>query len=310
MKRKQEIGIVGLGRMGTSLSKRLKIKNYQIRGFDILKSNRNSFMSSGMSASNSLKELCENLTAPRIIILLVPAGKAVSETINTLTCLLNRDDIVLDFGNSNYKDSITRSAILKKHGIHFMDIGISGGVGISESGACLTIGGIEHLFKELEYLFQDISTKNGYMYVGPSGWGHLVKTIHNGIEYGFLQAIGEGLSVINKAAENEGRTFDLSKLCETWANGSIIESRLIQNASKAIELLNNNPSIEGVIGGGETGTWAQEIAKEVNTPMPALKIALDFRKESKHNPSFTGKVIAAIRNVFGEHELMNKTKKE
>ncbi len=309
MKRKQEIGVVGLGKMGFSVSKRLRDKNYQIVGFDLLKSNRDSFVSSKMLAADCLDELCDSLTSPRVIMLLLPAGKAISDTIDTLTGLLNKDDIVLDFGNSYYKDALTRSTTLNKHGIHFMDVGLSGGVGVSEQGACLTIGGKEQLFKDLEYLFHDISTENGYMYTGPSGWGHLVKTIHNGIEYGFLQAIGEGLNVVNKIAEKEGVDFDLSKLCETWAHGSIIESKLIKNAAKAIDLLNSNPSIEGIICGGETGTWAKEIAEEIDVPMPALKIALDSRKESRLYPSFAGKVIAAIRNVFGGHDLINHSKR-
>ena len=305
MKNQREIGVVGLGKMGISIGKRLKEKNYQITGFDILKSSRDSFSSSLMSTSSSLKALCNALSTPRIIILLLPAGETVSSTINSLTSLLNKDDVVLDFGNSYYKDAIPRSAILKEYGIHFMDVGLSGGIGISESGACLTIGGIEDLFNKLEYLFHDISTKNGYMYVGPLGRGHLIKTIHNGIEYGFLQAIGEGLSVINTIVEKEKLTLDLSRLCETWANGSIIESKLIKNAAKAVDLLNNNPSIKGIICGGESGTWAKETGDEFNVPMPALNTALNSRKESKHNPSFSGKVIAAIRNIFGGHEIID-----
>lgn len=303
MENNHQVGVIGLGRMGLSISRRLRDKGYQVVGFDVAETNRASLEQASMTAASSLNELCSLLKKPRVILLLVPSGKAVSDSINSLSNLLDRGDIVVDCGNSYYKDSISRSAILNKHGIHFMDVGMSGGIGVSKNGACLTIGGEEEQFKRLEYLFRDISVDNGFMFAGPTGWGHLVKTIHNGIEYGFLQAIGEGLGVINEIAGRETVDIDLAKLCSTWSNGSIIESRLMKDAVNAFDLLNKDSSIKGSIGGGETGTWAKEIADDYNVKVPALKAALKFREESEQNPSFTGKIIAAIRNVFGGHQM-------
>ena len=148
-----------------------------------------------------------------------------------------------------------------------------------------------------------MAVENGYLYVGQTGCGHLVKTVHNGIEYGFLQAIGEGLNVIKTMSDKNQLSIDIAKLCEVWCNGSIIESRLIQDASKAMEIINNDPSIDGKIGGGETGTWSKQMADESGVDVPVLDAALKSRKESRNRQSFTDKIIAAIRNVFGGHEL-------
>lgn len=299
----KEIGVVGLGRMGFGISSRLKEQGYHVVGFDLMYENKKRFEEADMQPVSSLEELCTNLKNPKIIILLIPAGKAVTDSINSLTSLLDKNDVIMDFGNSYYKDSISRSAILQKYDINFMDVGLSGGIGVSKSGGCLTVGGKKEQFLKHEQVFKDLAVKDGYMYVGPTGWGHLVKMVHNGIEYGFLQAIGEGLNVVNHIADDQDIDLDLSRLCKTWSNGSIIESRLLKDAIKAMELLKNNTSIKGSIGGGETGTWARITANEYNIPIPALNAALEFRNDSKHTPSFAGKVIAAIRNVFGGHEI-------
>ena len=302
----REIGIIGLGRMGFRLSKRLYDRNYKVTGFDVLEKNRMFFSQAFMQSVDSLEGLCKKMQSPKIIMLVVPAGDAVKNSILDLIPFLKKNDVILDCGNSYYEDSIAHSYLLAKQGIRFMDIGVSGGVSGARNGACLTIGGDKDLFERLEYLFQDISTDNGYCYVGPSGWGHLVKTIHNGIEYGFLQAIGEGLAVIHTIAEKESVPIDLAEICEVWNNGSIIESRLMQDAVKAVRMLSSDKSIGGKIGGGETGTWANKIAKNYDVSVPALETALTFRKKSQKDPDFTGKIIAAIRNIFGEHELFTK----
>ena len=301
-----EIGIVGLGRMGFRLSKRLYDQKYKVAGFDVLSENRMLLSQASMLPVDSLEKLCKALQRPKIVILLLPAGDAVKNTIIDLIPFLKKNDVILDCGNSYYEDSIAHSNLLAQQGIHFMDIGVSGGVSGARNGACLTIGGDKDLFERLEYLFKDISADNGYCYVGPSGWGHLVKTIHNGIEYGFLQAIGEGLDVIQTIAEKESVSIDLAEICEVWCNGSIIESRLMQDAVKAVRMLSSNKSVQGKIGGGETGAWAKKIAKNYGVPVPALEAALNFRKKSQKDHLFTGKIIAAIRNVFGEHELFPK----
>ena len=300
---KSEIGIVGLGRMGFAVSKNLRDKGYKVFGFDINEENNTKLKNAYMTAVDSYEQLCKCLVPFRVIMIFVPAGDAVDNTINRLLPFLEKNDILLDCGNSYFKDSVIRSVQLEKHDINFIDVGVSGGVNGARNGACLTIGGKYNLFKKLEHVFQNISAKDGYLYIGPVGCGHLVKTIHNGIEYGFLQAIGEGLNLVKTISDNESLGIDLSKLCQVWCNGSIIESRLLSDAAKAFEIIEKGQYISGKIGGGETGNWARKIAMDNGVNVPVLDAALESREKSQINPDYSGKIIAAIRNVFGGHEL-------
>lgn len=297
------VGIVGLGRMGLPLGQNLSDQNYYVVGYDLSEENRLRFESQKMKPVATLEELCEQTQCPRHIILMVPAGDAVDAVISNILPYLSPDDIVIDSGNSHYQDSVRREILLASHNVGFLDVGISGGLDGARHGACLTIGGNKLLFEKVEFLFRDIAQENGYMYVGPAGWGHLVKTIHNGIEYGFLQAIGEGLNLIKEVSEKEGIKIDLSHLCSVWNNGSIIESRLMGDAAVAMHLLAEHPEIKGTVGGGETGRWSQEMANKAGVSLPVLDAALEFRYQSLHSPDFTGKVIAAIRHTFGGHEF-------
>ncbi|MGV8048731.1 MAG: NADP-dependent phosphogluconate dehydrogenase [Anaerolineaceae bacterium] len=298
----RRIGIIGLGRMGLRLARRLKDKKYDVVGFDISKSSRELLVQHGMEAVGSLAELCANLGNPNIIIIILPAGSPVEETIHLLTTLIKPNSYLLDFGNSNYLDSMRRSELLRANSIGFMDVGMSGGITGAQNGACLTIGGNEETFATLEYLFRDIAKENGYAFVGPAGYGHLVKTVHNGIEYGFLQAIAEGLHIIKAFAEQEGDSIDLKTVCSVWCNGSIIASRLMEDTVAALRVLEEN-NVSGIIGGGETGMWAKKLADAVGVHTPVLDAALESRRASTLAPTFSSKLIASIRNVFGEHDL-------
>ncbi|MBT4286869.1 MAG: NADP-dependent phosphogluconate dehydrogenase [Deltaproteobacteria bacterium] len=303
----RKIGVVGLGRMGRRLSQRLKDQGYIVTGFDISDDNKNEFLNAGMDAVDSLKELCAKFDSTRIIMILVPSGSAVDKTIDGLIQYLNKEDIVLDCGNSLYTDSIARANKLKKTNVHFLDVGTSGGVSGARNGPCLTIGGSKDVYESIQYFFQDLAQENGYYYIGPAGWGHMVKIIHNGIEYGILQAIGEGLNLIKKVADKKNVEIDISQICDVWCNGSIIESRLMHDAVTAMDMLSKNQDlIEGKIGGGETGKWAMEIAKKNDVPTPGLKASLEYREKTQLHPDYIGKIIAAIRNVFGMHELSAK----
>lgn len=303
MNYKSEIGVVGLGRMGFAISENLRDKGYKVFGFDINEENNSQLKNASMTAVDSYEQLCKCLSPHRVIMFFVPAGDAVDDTINRLIPFLEKDDILLDCGNSYFKDSVSRSFELEKYDINFMDVGVSGGVNGARNGACLTIGGKYALFKKLEHVFQNISTKDGYLYIGQVGWGHLVKTIHNGIEYGFLQAIGEGLNVVKTISDKENLGIDISKLCQVWCNGSIIESRLLSDAVKAVKIIEKWQPVSGNIGGGETGNWARKIAMENGVNVPALEAALKSRNKSQIDLDYSGKIIAAIRNVFGGHEL-------
>ncbi|OGU23027.1 MAG: hypothetical protein A2X85_14275 [Geobacteraceae bacterium GWF2_54_21] len=297
------VGVIGLGRMGLPLCENLRDKNYDVIGYDLAEENRHKIESLKMTSADSIENLCARISSPRHVILMVPAGEPVDTVITSILPHITPGDIVLDAGNSHYLDSVRRGEFLARYDIGFLDVGISGGLDGARHGACLTIGGDKALFEKVEFLFRDIAQTNGYMYVGPSGWGHLVKTIHNGIEYGFLQAIGEGLHLIREVSENDGVEVDLSRLCTVWNNGSIIESRLIRDAAEGIRLIAEHTEIGGVVGGGETGGWAQEIARQTGVSLPALDAALDYRKKSHISPDFNGKVIAAIRYMFGGHSF-------
>ncbi len=309
MHHNREIGIVGLGRMGGSVGENLRDKDYKVLGFDISEQIRERFNNVSIDHEvNSINELRACLKSPCVIMIFLPAGQAVDDTITSLLPSMQKGDILIDCGNSYYKDAERRAAFLEPHGIDFMDIGVSGGLSGARNGACLTVGGKRELFYEHEHLFKAMSAENGYLYAGETGCGHLVKTVHNGIEYGFLQAIGEGLNVIKTMSDKKRLSIDIAKLCEVWCNGSIIESRLMDDAAKAIKMLNDDPSIVGKIGGGETGKWAKQMADESGVDVPVLDAALKSRKESRNRQSFTGKIIAAIRNVFGGHELFTSIK--
>ena len=303
MHHSQEIGIVGLGRMGGRVGENLRDKGYSVAGFDVSEQVRDQFNKLSEHEVNSLIKLRDCLGSPSVIMIFLPAGQAVDDTITSLLPSMRKSDLLIDCGNSYYKDAERRAAFLESHGIGFMDVGVSGGLSGARNGACLTVGGEKELFDKHEHLFKAMAVENGYLYVGQTGCGHLVKTVHNGIEYGFLQAIGEGLNVIKTMSDKNQLSIDIAKLCEVWCNGSIIESRLIQDASKAMEILNNDPLIDGKIGGGETGTWSKHMADESGVDVPVLDAALKSRKESRNRQSFTGKIIATIRNVFGGHEL-------
>ena len=234
---------------------------------------------------------------------MVTAGKPVDIVIEEILPYLKKGDIVIDGGNSFYKDSVRRYNYLKKKSIDFLDIGTSGGLSGARHGACLTIGGDINVFKKIEFVCKFVSAKDGYAYVGPSGAGHFVKMTHNGVEYALLQAYGDGYELLYNGPY---KNLDFKKISTTWKNGSVIRSWLVELAEDAFSKDARLSKIEGVVGGGETGTWAIETAKEYNVPFESVKLALKLRKKSQKKPSFSGKVIAALRNEFGGHEVVKK----
>ncbi|MBI2649713.1 decarboxylating 6-phosphogluconate dehydrogenase, partial [Candidatus Woesearchaeota archaeon] len=256
----------------------------------------------GVEIAYSIEELINKLPKQKIIWLMVTAGKPVDAVIKELLPYLKKDDIIIDGGNSFYKDSVRRYKFLKKEKIHFVDIGTSGGLKGARHGACLTIGGDKKTFKKIELICKAVSAKNGYAYVGSAGSGHFVKMIHNGIEYALLQAYGDGFELLFKGPYK----LDLKKIAETWQNGSVIRSWLLGLAADSFKKDPRLSKIEGIIGGGETGQWAVNTAKEFKVPFKSVKLALKLRKKSRKKPSFAGKVVAALRNEFGGHEVVRK----
>ena len=311
-----KLGFIGLGRMGFNIVLNLVDKGINVVAYNrspeplrklekYIGGMRTSLRGSHTSieTSFSIEELINKLPKQKIIWLMVTAGKPVDAVIKELLPYLNKEDIIIDGGNSFYKDSIRRYKFLKNKKIHFIDIGTSGGLKGARYGACLTIGGDKKIFKKVEPICRDVSAKNGYSYVGDAGAGHFVKMIHNGIEYAMLQAYGDGFELLFKG---HYKNLDLRKIAETWQNGSVIRSWLIELAIEAFRKDPKLSKIEGVIGGGETGQWAVNTAEEYGVPFESVRLALKLRKSSKIHPTFAGKVIAALRNEFGGHEIVKK----
>ncbi len=298
-----KIGFIGLGRMGFNMVLNLRDKKIPVVAYNRSPEPVKQIKKYGVKVAFSIEELINKLPKQKIIWLMVTAGKPVDSVIKELLPYLKKNDIIIDGGNSFYKDSIRRYKLLKNKKIHFVDIGTSGGLKGARYGACLTIGGDKKIFKKIGWLCKAVSAKNGYAYVGPAGAGHFVKMVHNGVEYALLQAYGDGFELLFRGPYK----LDLRKIAETWQNGSVIRSWLLELAADAFKKDPKLSKIEGVIGGGKTGQWAVNTAKKFKVPFESIKLALKLRKSSRKKPSFAGKVVAALRNEFGGHEVVRKS---
>jgi len=234
--------------------------------------------------------------------MMVPSGKPVDEVIAAMLPSLQKGDVVIDGGNSNYNESMRRARELEEKGIDYLDVGTSGGLAGARIGACLTIGGKKEVYEKAEPVFKAISTKNGYLYVGSSGAGHFVKMVHNAIEYGMLEAYGEGFEML-KSSDFD---LDLPAIAGVWGNGSVVRSWMLELGQVMLEKDAEMQGVSGEIGGGETGTWAVEYAKKKKVEVPAIETSLKMRGMKGHVDRFAGKVVGAIRNAFGGHELRKK----
>ena len=316
----KKIGVIGLGKMGANLSRRLMEKGWQVHGYNKTSEETKSLEKEGLRGAYSLEELLKNLSrlgdpalreslatrTPKIIWLMVPAGKPVDEILfgnNGLSGQLKKGDIVIDGGNSFYKDSVARFKKLQTKGIHFIDVGVSGGPGGARSGASLMIGGNKSVSQKLEGLFGDLAKENGYQFFDGAGAGHFVKMVHNGIEYGMMQAIAEGFTVLKQSKYN----LDLSNVTDIYNNGSVIESRLVEWLKKAFELRGQNlKSVSGSVGYTGEGEWTVKTAKEMKIKVKIIEEALKLRVNSAKKPSYTGKVLSAMREQFGGHSIKGK----
>ncbi|KKS95561.1 MAG: 6-phosphogluconate dehydrogenase, 6-phosphogluconate dehydrogenase [Candidatus Gottesmanbacteria bacterium GW2011_GWA2_43_14] len=308
-----KLGFIGLGRMGQAM-----VLNFLEKGIEVVVYNRTAGKMDDLSKaagnppnlvkSNSFRDFLAKLPKPRIIWLMVDHGKAVDDVIGELIQNgLEKDDIVIDGGNSFYKDSVRRFEHLKSKGVHFLDAGTSGGIEGARNGACLMVGGEKAVFEKVRPYFEKAAGKNGIAsYFGPAGAGHFVKMVHNGVEYGMIQAIGEGFEILEKSNYKP----DLEKVAVNWSKGSVVRGWLMDLLAKA---LRENPGlreIEGRVGGGSTGEWTVETAKNLNVKTPVIEASLKARKESQRVPTFAGKVVAALRKQFGGHEFFNISRQE
>ncbi len=297
------IGIVGLGKMGGNLARRLMEKGWQGVGYNRSAEKTNELASEGMIPAFSLKELVEKLPKDKIIWLMLPAGETVDHALfdkEGLVTLTKRGGIIIDGGNSYYKDTVLRYKKVVKKGIHYMDVGTSGGPGGARNGACLMVGGEKIIFEKLKPLFQDVAKDDAFNLFGTAGAGHFVKMVHNGIEYGMMQAIAEGFTILKKS----GFKLNLTDIAEIYNNGSVIESRLIKWMKKAFELRGENlADVSGTVRHTGEGEWTVKTAKEMKLKAKIIEDALNFRKQSEKKPDYTGKLLSALREQFGGHSV-------
>ncbi|SFJ43126.1 phosphogluconate dehydrogenase (NAD(+)-dependent, decarboxylating) [Thermoflavimicrobium dichotomicum] len=297
-----KLGMIGLGKMGFNLVLNLLDHQHEVVVYDVNQEPRQELAGKGAIPSSSIEELVGLLPAPRVIWLMVPAGETVDQIIDVLTPLLSPGDILIEGGNSNYKDSIARADRLRKHGIHFLDVGTSGGMEGARHGACLMIGGDKEVFEKVEPIFRDISVEKGYLYAGKSGSGHFLKMVHNGIEYGMMQAIAEGFEVLHKSPFD----FNYEEVARVWANGSVIRGWLMELTERAFAKDPRLESIRGVMHSSGEGKWTVENALDFQVPTPVIALSLMMRYRSLEEDTFHGKVVAALRNEFGGHAVEKK----
>jgi len=294
-----ELGMIGLGRMGANMTERLLRGGHKLIIYDRSPEAIQRCVDKGAFGAHSLADFVKQVSLPRVIWLMVPSGEPVDLTIEQLLPSLLENDIIIDGGNSHYKDSIRRAEKLKQLGIHFVDAGTSGGIWGLQEGYCLMIGGEKAIVDQLEPIFKTLAPENGFAHVGASGAGHFAKMVHNGIEYGMLQAYGEGFEML-QASQFE---FDLGKISHLWNQGSVVRSWLLELAENAFQKDPQLSSIKGYVEDSGEGRWAVLEAVEREIPASILTLSLFARYASRQEDSFSAKVIAALRNEFGGHAV-------
>ena len=299
-----ELAIIGLGKMGLNMATRLVRGGHRVVGFARSKESVQEAVKNGVEGAVSLEDAVNKLNAsqPRIVWVMVPSGQATDDTINKLEGLLKKGDVVIDGGNSNYKDSVHHAAQLEAKGIDFIDSGTSGGVwGLSE-GYSLMIGGQADAVEKMRPIFETLApaADKGWGRVGPHGAGHFTKMIHNGIEYGMMQAFAEGFSIL-KAKEEFG--FDLAQISEIWQHGSVVRSWLLDLAVNALKEDAKLEDIKPWVADSGEGRWTVVESIDLNVPAPIITLALQMRLASRNEENFSARMLAALRNQFGGHAI-------
>ncbi len=297
-----ELGMIGLGRMGANMTERLLHAGHRVVGYARSADSVQRVVGLGGAGATSLADVARQLAPPRVIWLMVPSGGPVDETIDGLLPHLQEADAIIDGGNSYYKDSMRRGTRLAEHGIHFIDVGTSGGVWGLREGYCLMIGGDRPTVERLTSIFQALApaADRGWGYVGPSGAGHFVKMIHNGIEYGMMQAYAEGFALMQRKTAFD---LDLSQIAEMWRYGSVVRSWLLDLAARALA---GNPRLDGIAAyvqdSGE-GRWTVMEALDLEIAIPVISQSLERRFRSREAEPFSDKLLAALRQQFGGHAV-------
>jgi len=297
-----EIGMIGLGRMGSNMARRLLDGGHRVVVYDPIKEATEALVAQGATGSVSITNLVEKLAPPRAIWLMVPSGEPTESTIDTVAAELSQGDVVIDGGNSNYKDSVRRASALLEKGINFLDAGTSGGIWGLKEGYCLMVGGDIEAFHRMEPIFRTLapSLQDGYGHVGPSGAGHFVKMVHNGIEYGLMQAYAEGFELMQAKREFN---LDLPQIAEIWRYGSVVRSWLLDLAAAALKEDPKLESIQPYVEDSGEGRWTVQESIDLAVPAPVMALSLQARFRSRQEQPYGAKLLAALRQQFGGHRV-------
>ena len=295
-----ELGLIGLGRMGAGMARRLLRNGHRVvvnnRSPDPIKA----LEAEGAVGAYSVEELVGALAAPRAIWVMLPAGDVTEQMIETLVPLLTPGDIIIDGGNTNFHDDIRRAEKLKAHSIHYLDQGTSGGIWGLEKGFCLMVGGEVEVVQRLEPVFRALAPENGYAHVGPVGAGHFVKMVHNGIEYGMMQAYAEGFEILRA---KQDFNLNLHQIAGVWNHGSVVRSWLLELTEEAFRQDPDLQSLRGYVEDSGEGRWTIQAAIDLDVPAPVITLSLFERFHSRQPESFAAKVLAAMRKGFGGHAV-------
>lgn len=295
-----KLGFIGLGKMGGNMVERLLKSGHEVVVYNLTTPEIDAAVAKGAEGSHSLEELVSKLPERKIVWLMVPSGRPVDENILGLAQLMNNGDIIIDGGNSYWKDTRTRGEALEEKGINYIDCGTSGGVWGLKNGYSLMTGGNKDAVESVYPVFKSLAPEGGYTYCGTSGAGHYVKMIHNGIEYGMMQSYAEGFEILKTSPFN----IDVTAVASGWMHGSVVQSWLLELAAKALKEDPNLESIKGYVEDSGEGRWTIEAAIEQNVPAHVITDSLYTRFRSRQEDSFAMKMLAALRNQFGGHRVV------
>jgi 6-phosphogluconate dehydrogenase len=296
-----KIAMVGLGRMGMNMAKRLLLGRHDVVVYNRTKDKTDEIVKYGAIGAYSLKQAVQELAPPRIIWFMLPAGPVVDDHIRRIMDLLSPGDIILDGGNTYYKDDVRRAELLSNMDIHFLDVGVSGGIWGLEKGYCLMIGGKKDIFNYTEPVFKTLAPEEGYLYCGPIGAGHFVKMVHNGIEYGIMQAYGEGFHILE--ASQYSQSLDFASIAHLWNRGSVVRSWLLELLESAFAKDDRLSGLKGYVEDSGEGGWTVQQAIDTNVSIPVITMSLMQRYRSREKDQFSDKVVTALRREFGGHAV-------
>lgn len=295
-----DVGITGLGRMGAGMARRWLRYGHRVVGHNRTASVAEEIAADGLEVAYSFEEMVSKLKAPRAIWVMLPSGKVTEDAINQLAELLEPGDTIVDSGNTNFNDDVRRGEALRAKGLHYIDQGTSGGIWGLEKGFCLMVGGDDAAVKPIEQAFIDLAPEDGYLHCGPIGSGHFVKMVHNGVEYGMMQAYGEGFAIMQAKKDFN---LDMHKIAAVWNHGSVVRSWLLELTEDAFAEDPNLSQLKGYVDDSGEGRWTIQSAIDLDVPAPVITLSLFERFHSRQPDSFAAKVLAAMRKGFGGHAV-------